>query len=195
MNLLDTVNHTDNKHISKSGTLRVEASVAGMPIITFFDARFEVNIISKKLLEKLNEGRDYEYIKDIIIRDETGKKMKTEGRVKLIKRRGICFNNQSKPVEIEATVREEFTNQNWKILIGTPFMFFIGNLWSSVGGDPIAWFQNKNEEIVELDGNIPELIALNLIPDCATPIIATRNMNIKITLHVETSRRNRVNTV
>ena len=45
--------------------------------------------------------------------------------------------------------------------------------------DPIAWLQNKNEEIIDLDGNIPELVTLNLVPDCAAPIIATRNMNIK----------------
>ena len=105
--------------------------------------------------------------------------MKTEGRVRIFKKKGIQFTSQTQPVEFEASVREEFVNQNWKILIGTPLMYKIGNLWSSIGSDPMAWFQNKNKEIVNQDGDIPELVSLNIIPECAIPIIAAKNMFIK----------------
>jgi hypothetical protein len=147
--------------------------------VAFLDAGSEVNIISSKLLNNLKENQDFKYIEDIVIRDAAGRKMKTEGRVRIFKKKGIQFTSQTQPVEFEASVREEFANQSWKVLIGTPLMYKIGNLWSSIGSDPMAWFQNKNKEIVNQDGDIPELVSLNIIPECAIPIIAAKNMFIK----------------
>ena len=120
--------------------MKIESIISGIPIVAFLDAGSEVNIISNKLLNNLKEDQDFKYIEDIVIRDAAGRKMKTEGRVKIFKKKGIQFNSQTQPVEFEASVREEFVNQNWKVLIGTPLMYKIGNLWSSIGSDPMAWF-------------------------------------------------------